>query len=155
MENQKHREPILYIVGNPERKDEIRHIIEEEWGGVNIFKYKYDYKNSAHFINPYGIVSQESLHDEYFVEAVKKGWMKEYKLPEKVKFKPFDRVVTSPKNGKSLWTVNYYSHNDGEYTVFVGGSMVITKNHIILPYNEQTENLIGTNDEWKGGNNEK
>lgn len=35
MEKQTHREPTLFIVGNKERADEIRHILEDELGGKN------------------------------------------------------------------------------------------------------------------------
>lgn len=153
MEKQTHRAPTLYMVGNKERTAEIRRIIEKEWGG-NGKNHTYGNSNNAYFINAFGNVNCCSLENIDFKEAVVNGLMKEYKLPEKAKFKPFDKVVTRPKNGRSLWTANYYSHNDREYTVFVGGSMVITKNHIILPYNEQTEKLIGTRDEWEGGNND-
>lgn len=148
---QANREPTLYIVGNPENKDEIRHIIEDVWGGYNAHAFRYINDGSAYCINASGVIVQVSLFDDWFKEAVEKGLIKEYKLHEYRQFEPFDKVVTRPKNDKSLWTANYYSHNDKEYTVFVGGSMVVTKNHIILTYNEQTKKLIGTRDEWKGG----
>ena len=63
--------------------------------------------------------------------------------------KPFDRVIT--RNAyDDIWTANIFSHMNscGEYvTIGCAGCY-----HYCLPYNEETAHLIGTTDEWKGGN---
>lgn len=62
--------------------------------------------------------------------------------------KPFDRVITRGDNN-AIWTANIFSHMNsyGEYVAIgcVGGY------HYCLPYNDDTAHLIGTTDEWKGG----
>lgn len=40
MKKNAHTEPTLYIVGNEERANEIRHIIEDEWGGIKYLCFK-------------------------------------------------------------------------------------------------------------------
>ena len=62
--------------------------------------------------------------------------------------KPFDRVIT--RNAyDDIWTANIFSHMNsyGEYVAIgcVGGYPYC------LPYNDETAHLIGTTDEWKGG----
>ena len=62
--------------------------------------------------------------------------------------KPFDRVIT--RNAyDDIWTANIFSHMNsyGEYVAIgcVGGY------HYCIPYNDETAHLIGTTDEWKGG----
>ena len=62
--------------------------------------------------------------------------------------KPFDRVIT--RNAcDDIWTANIFSHMNscGEYvTIGCAGGY-----HYCLPYNDETAHLIGTTDEWKGG----
>ena len=62
--------------------------------------------------------------------------------------KPFDRVIT--RNAyDDIWTANIFSHMNscGEYvTIGCAGGY-----HYCLPYNDETEHLLGTTDEWKGG----
>ena len=69
-------------------------------------------------------------------------------LKPKCEFKPFDRVITRV-HGKAIWTANIFSHVDqhGKY-VTIG---CISGYTYCLPYNEETAHLIGTTDEWKGG----
>ena len=62
--------------------------------------------------------------------------------------KPFDRVIT--RNAyDDIWTANIFSHMNscGEYvTIGCAGCY-----HYCLPYNDETAHLLGTTDEWKGG----
>lgn len=62
--------------------------------------------------------------------------------------KPFDRVITRVDDD-AIWTANIFSHIDqhGEYVTIgcVGGYPYC------IPYNEETAHLLGTTDEWKGG----
>ena len=68
--------------------------------------------------------------------------------PKWITLKPFDRVITRGDNN-DIWTANIFSHmnSHGEYVAIgcVGGY------HYCLPYNNETKHLIGTTDEWKGG----
>lgn len=68
--------------------------------------------------------------------------------PKWITPKPFDRVITRGDNN-DIWTANIFSHMNsyGEYVAIgcVGGY------HYCLPYNEETAHLLGTADEWKGG----
>ena len=62
--------------------------------------------------------------------------------------KPFDRVITRGYNN-DIWTANIFSHMNscGEYvTIGCAGGY-----HYCLPYNDETAHLLGTTDEWKGG----
>lgn len=68
--------------------------------------------------------------------------------PKWITPKPFDRVIT--RNAyDNIWTANIFSHMDsyGNYVTIgcVGGYPYC------LPYNEETAHLLGTTDEWKGG----
>ena len=62
--------------------------------------------------------------------------------------KTFDKVITRVHN-KAIWTANIFSHIDqhGKY-VTIG---CISGYTYCLPYNDETAHLIGTTDEWKGG----
>lgn len=153
MKKQTHREPALYIVGNKERADEIKHIIEDDWGGDGICGYyKYDDNKFAYYISLDGNVHSESITTRWFVEAVANGWMKEYELPKKPQFKPFDKVLVKVRDGK--WNPAFFGYvEDNDYWL-PGYGLTVVSDAIIIPYNEQTEKLIGTRDECKGGNDE-
>lgn len=62
--------------------------------------------------------------------------------------KPFDKVITRV-DVNAIWTANIFSHIDsyGKYVTIgcVGGYPYC------LPYNDETAHLIGTTDDWKGG----
>ena len=59
--------------------------------------------------------------------------------------KPFDRVIT--RTPETPWTANFFSHIDSD-----GIKNCIDDRYIMcLPYNDETAHLIGTTDEWKGG----
>lgn len=59
--------------------------------------------------------------------------------------KPFDRVIT--RTPDTPWTANFFSHIDSD-----GVKNCIDDRYIMcLPYNEETAKLIGTTDDWKGG----
>ena len=100
-------------------------------------------------------IATESEKKQLFEALAKKNkvWNAEKKqvVDLKIKWitpKPFDRVIT--RNAyDDIWTANIFSHIDqnGEYVTIgcVGGY------HYCLPYNDETAHLIGTTDEWKGG----
>lgn len=100
-------------------------------------------------------LATDSEKQQLFSALEKKGkrWDAENKqivdLPKKCEFKPFDKVLV--KIAGRTWTADFFSHydeNDEELPyVCIGYGRVI---HCI-PYNEETKHLLGTTDEWKGG----
>ena len=104
-----------------------------------------------------GILRQVTDYEksQLFEALAKKGkvWDSEKKQivdlkPKWITPKPFDRVIT--RNAyDNIWTANIFSHMDsyGNYvTIGCVGSYPYC-----LPYNEETAHLLGTTDEWKGG----
>ena len=92
-----------------------------------------------------------SKKDDSFMFAEETYAEKKQVVDLKIKWitpKPFDRVITRGDNN-DIWTANIFSHMNsyGEYVAIgcVGGY------HYCLPYNDETAHLIGTTDEWKGG----
>lgn len=86
-----------------------------------------------------------------------KAWDAEKKqivdLKPKVEFKPFDRCIWKIRNCEgSIWQASFVSYVD-EYGATPMGVSIDEDlvNLIILPYNDQTKLLVGTTDEWKGG----
>lgn len=74
-------------------------------------------------------------------------------LKPKVELKPFDRCIWKIRNCEgSIWKASFVSYVD-EYgatpmDMSIDDDLV---NLIILPYNDQTKLLVGTTDEWEGG----
>ena len=86
-----------------------------------------------------------------------KAWDAEKKqivdLKQKVELKPFDRCIWKIRNCEgSIWKASFVSYVD-EYGATPMGVSIDEDlvNLIILPYNDQTKLLVGTTDEWKGG----
>lgn len=74
-------------------------------------------------------------------------------LRPKCEFKPFDRCIWKIRNCEgSIWQASFVSYVD-EYGATPMGMSIDEDlvNLIILPYNDQTNLLVGTTDEWKGG----
>lgn len=70
-------------------------------------------------------------------------------LPKKCEFKPFQKVLV--KIAGCTWTADFFSHydeNDEELPYICIGYGRVTH---CIPYNEETKHLLGTADEWKGG----
>ena len=68
-------------------------------------------------------------------------------------FKPFDRCIWKIRNCEgSIWRASFVSYVD-EYGATPMGMSIDEElvNLIILPYNDQTKLLVGTTDEWEGG----
>ncbi len=99
-------------------------------------------------------LATEEEKKQFFSALEKKGkaWDAEKKqivdLKPKWTPKPFDKVITRV-DGNAIWTANIFSHVDqyGEYVTIgcVGGYSYC------IPYNEETAKLIGTTDDWEGG----
>lgn len=79
-----------------------------------------------------------------------KAWDAEKKqivdLKPKCEFKPFDKVL-SRRCSEDYWVLNFYSHKTDYYHVCIDGS----SNLDCIPYNEETAHLLGTTDDWEGG----
>lgn len=67
-------------------------------------------------------------------------------LKPKVELKPFDKVL-SRRCSEDYWVLNFYSHKTDYYHICIDGS----SNLYCIPYNEETAHLLGTTDEWNGG----
>lgn len=98
---------------------------------------------------------QQQLFDALAKEG--KRWDREKKqivdLKPKCEFKPFDRCIWKIRNCEgSIWKASFVSYVD-EYGATPMGVSIDEDlvNLIILPYNDQTKLLVGTTDEWEGG----
>jgi hypothetical protein len=70
-------------------------------------------------------------------------------LPKKYELKPFDKVIA--KIAGRTWTADFFRHydeNDEQLPYVCIGYGRVTH---CIPYNEETKHLLGTADEWKGG----
>lgn len=91
------------------------------------------------------------------LEKEGKAWDAEKKqivdLKPKCEFKPFDRCIWKIRNCEgSIWQASFVSYVDKYGATPMGMSIdEDLVNLIILPYNDQTKLLVGTTDEWKGG----
>lgn len=103
--------------------------------------------------------STEEEQKQLFDALAKKGkaWDAEKKevvvLKPKCEFKPFDRCIWKIRNCEgSIWRASFVSYVD-EYGAIPMGMSIDEDlvNLIILPYNDQTKLLVGTTDEWEGG----
>ena len=138
----------------------------------NYFKddYLYDYASLSTTLHMIDICGKYPIHKDEIIEIriatdsekkqlfealakENKVWYAEKKQivdlkPKWITPKPFDRVITRGDNN-DIWTANIFSHmnSHGEYVAIgcVGGY------HYCLPYNDETAHLIGTTDDWKGG----
>lgn len=105
-------------------------------------------------------LATDSEKQQLFDALAKEGkaWDAEKKqivdLKPKCELKPFDRCIWKIRNCEgSIWRASFVSYVD-EYgatpmDVSIDEDLV---NLIILPYNDQTKLLVGTTDEWEGGN---
>ena len=96
----------------------------------------------------------DSEKQQLFEALAKEGkaWDAEKKmivdLPKKCEFKPFDKVLG--RNEKDdVWEAELFSHykEESQYPFHCIGF----SRKYCIPYNEETKHLLGTTDEWKGG----
>lgn len=97
------------------------------------------------------LATEEEKHNLFEALAKKcKRWDSEKKsivdLKPKVELKPFDKVL-SRRCSEDYWVLNFYSHKTDYYHICIDGS----SNLYCIPYNEETAHLLGTTDDWKGG----
>ena len=112
-----------------------------------------NYNDWSH-ISPTARLATESEKQQLFDALEKEGkrWNPETKtledLPKKCEFKAFDKVLV--RNYDSWrWRINLFSHYEKDtqfkYACLSGNFLQC------IPYNEQTKHLLGTTDEYKGG----
>ena len=117
-----------------------------------------EYLMSCGFGEGWHSSTEEEKHHLFEALAKKgKAWDAEKKqivdLNPKCEFKPFDRCIWKIRNCEgSIWQASFVSYVD-EYGATPMGMSIDENlvNLIILPYNDQTKLLVGTTDEWKGG----
>lgn len=96
----------------------------------------------------------DSEKQQLFAALEKEGkrWDAEKKqivdLKPKIELKPFDKVL-SRRCSEDYWVLNFYSHKSHktDYHICIDGS----SNLYCIPYNEETAHLLGTTDDWEGG----
>lgn len=97
-------------------------------------------------------LATEEEKQQLFDALTKKGkaWDSEKKqivdLKPKVELKPFDKVL-SRRCSEDYWVLNFYSHKTDYYHICIDRS----SNLYCIPYNEETAHLLGTTDDWEGG----
>lgn len=72
-------------------------------------------------------------------------------LPKKCEFKPFQKVLAKFDEDYCEWMPDFFYHYDKSdsempYVCIANGRAIEC-----IPYNEETKHLLGTTDEWKGG----
>lgn len=79
-----------------------------------------------------------------------KDWDAEKKqivdLKPKIELKPFDKVVVRCSKADK-WSIDFFSYKVSNGYICTGDAWF----KYCLPYNEETAKLLGTTDEWKGG----
>ena len=140
-------------------------IFKEKKNGNNICWGKYyigfSFNNEGKLIQTFKNYTADCSSDRLATEEEKqqlfdalakegKAWDAEKKaivdLKQKCEFKPFDKVL-SRRCSEDYWVLNFYSHKTDYYHVCIDGS----SNLDCLPYNDETAHLLGTADDWKGG----
>lgn len=80
-----------------------------------------------------------------------KRWNAENKqiedLPKKCELKPFDKVLARGNDGET-WIATLFGFYDKVFENYICIGNVFGQ---CIPYNEETKHLLGTTDEWKGG----
>lgn len=75
-------------------------------------------------------------------------------LPKKCEFKPFDKVLVRDTLDE-VWVPSFFSNmdRDGEEYLYgcITGNTIVFYSKYCIPYNEETKHLLGTTDDWKGG----
>lgn len=99
-------------------------------------------------------LATDSEQQQLFSALEKKGkrWNPDTKtiedLPKKCELKPFDKVLVRDSNDHE-WKAGIFSHyGEGLNYPFI---CVGCGYGYCIPYNEETKHLLGTTDEWKGG----
>ncbi len=109
--------------------------------------------NSEYIYLPIRLATEEEKKQLFSALAKKgKAWDAEKKqivdLKPKCEFKPFDKVLGRNEKGE-VWEAELFSHykEESRYPFCCIGF----SRKYCIPYNEETAHLLGTTDEWKGG----
>lgn len=107
--------------------------------------------NSEYIYLPIRLATEEEK--QQFFDALEKegkvwdsGKKQVVDLKPKVELKPFDKVL-SRRCSEDYWVLNFYSHKTDYYHICIDRS----SNLYCIPYNEETAHLLGTTDDWEGG----
>ena len=107
--------------------------------------------NSEYIYQPIRLATEEEKKQLFdALEKEGKAWDAEKKqivdLKPKVEFKPFDKVVVRDTE-YSTWCADFFSHIDVDYRYACVGATW----SFCIPYNEESAHLLGTTDDWEGG----
>ena len=97
-------------------------------------------------------LATEAEKKQFFSALANKGkaWDSEKKkvvnLKPKCEFKPFDKVVVRCSEA-DRWSIDFFSYKVHNGYICTGDAWF----GYCLPYNDETAHLLGTTDEWKGG----
>lgn len=112
--------------------------------------------NSEYIYLPIRLATEEEKKQLFSALAKKgKAWDAEKKqivdLKPKCEFKPFDKVLGRNEKGE-VWEAELFSHykEESRYPFCCIGF----SRKYCIPYNEETAHLLGTTDEWEGGNHD-
>lgn len=118
-----------------------------------------DYKGIGHIGNAKLRLATDSEKQQLFDALAKKGkaWDSEKKqvvnLKPKVEFKPFDKVLC--RNSKDdTWEADFFARLTRKEIDYTQSGKYLCVGDLwmyCIPYNKETAHLLGTNDEWKGG----
>ena len=105
-------------------------------------------------------LATENEQQQLFSALAKEGmrWNPDTKqiedFPKKCEFKPFDKVLVRDYL-EDKWMPNFFSCYDVtreyKYGCITGNIDNVVFSKYCIPYNEETKHLLGTTDEWKGG----
>lgn len=169
----------LEIEKQPEFKDGDIITITFNWGEDIVYIFKSEDNNNYSYyawLNGSSPIIIESSHPKSDIYTVRlsteqekqqlfsalakegKAWDAEKKqivdLKPKVELKPFDKVLVRDYL-EDKWMPNFFSCYDGtseyKYGCIAGNSDNVVFSKYCIPYNEETKHLLGTTDEWKGG----
>lgn len=120
---------------------------------IQIFKDYYTYTDND---RPATDSEKQQLFDALAKEG--KRWNPDTKsiedLPKKCEFKAFDKVLVRDCL-EDKWMPNFFSCYDEtsgyKYGCIAGNIDNVIFSKYCIPYNEETAHLLGTTDEWKGG----
>ena len=140
----------IWIKGNNKRGEEVINKLKS-LGGKNLGKFKGNSEDLIYYICPDGSIDWTT--DRTTKSDIIKDNYKEYRLPNlrKHEFKAFDKVLAKKLNSTTdVWDLYEFACEETDYIHFVGGTTYISKYFQIIPYNEDTKHLLGTNQEYEG-----
>ena len=122
-----------------------------------------DYTGLGHIGNTKFRLATEAEKQQLIDALAKEGkaWDAEKKmivdLKPKCEFKPFDKVLC--RNSKDdTWEADFFARLTRKEIDYTQSGKYLCVGDLwmyCIPYNEETAHLLGTTDEWKGGENER